>query len=170
MFFSSLLFALAITWVTAVADAVVESARTAATQIVLFGRVLYTPVDSRQGVWIVCALSASASLVVVTAAASARGRRLKRRVAEELGRIEQSKMREIGDAALAQLLPNRIAELQTSVDTLTTQRDQVLAELREARTRQNQKADALNAVVRVPEGSEAPTVVLAEADEPSRTA
>jgi hypothetical protein len=129
MFFSSLLIALAITWLTAVVDTVVESARVGATQIVMFGRSLYQPSSARIGVWIVCALSASAMLAVVTAVSSVRGRRLRTRMAAELARIEQSQLRKVGDSALLQLLPNRIAELQTSVDILAAQRDALLDEI-----------------------------------------
>ena len=133
MFFSSFLIALAITWLTAVIDAVVESARVGATQIVLFGRVLYEPSSARIGVWIVCGLSASAMLAMVTAVSTVRGRRLRKRMAAELARIEQSQLREVGDNALLQLLPNRIAELQTSVDILAAQRDALLDEIDAAR-------------------------------------
>jgi hypothetical protein len=149
MFFSSLLIALAITWLVAVVDTVYESASVAATKIVMFGRTLYVPETQEIGVWIVCGLSASAMLALVTALATVRGRRLRRRLAEELAEVERSKMREVGDVALAQLLPNRISELQTSVDTLTAQRDAILTEIREA---QEQRSTP---VVVVPEPAEA---------------
>lgn len=154
MFFSSFLIALAITWLTAVVDTVIESAKTGAEQIVMFGTELFRPASPEIGVWIVCGLSASAMLAVVTAVAVARGRRLKRRLAEELSaRIEESKLSRPGSTGLTTLLPSRVAELQTSVETLTIRRNELLDEIRQIEERRARKAAA--DVVTMPEAEPA---------------
>jgi hypothetical protein len=150
MFFSSFLIALAITWLVAVVDTVVETARAGATSIVMFGRVLFDGVPQETGIYVCCILSASATLAVVTAVAMARGRRLRRRSAEELRvRIDELKQGQAGVAGLATLLPSRVAELQTSVDTLTIRRNELLDELKEIERRRAHRES--REVVEVPD-------------------
>jgi hypothetical protein len=161
MIFSSFLIALAITWLVAVVDTVIESARRGAEQIVMFERELYTPASQEIGVFIVAALSASAMLGLVSAIAIARGRRLQRRTAEELAaRTEELKMSQVGATGLATLLPSRVAELQTSVETLTIRRNELLDEIKQIEERRARK-EATN-VVSLPEAE--PIVDLREAE------
>jgi hypothetical protein len=63
-----------------VIELVIESARTGARELVAFGYVLAAPGGS-VGIWILCGVSATAALALVTAVAYARGRRLERRMA-----------------------------------------------------------------------------------------
>jgi hypothetical protein len=71
---------------------------------------------------------------LVTGIYMIRGRRLERRMAAELDdRMANRLERDAGDTAVARLLEHRVAELQTSVDTLTVQRDAIYDEIRELR-------------------------------------
>jgi hypothetical protein len=147
MLFSSFLIALAITWVVAVVDTVVESAREGGEVIMMFSRELWIPTSAEMGILFLCALSATASLALVTAVAMARGRRLRRRMAEELSeQVEEVKRNQYGAAGLATLLPTRVAELQTSVETLTARRDGLLEEIKTLEERRARKAPS-NVVV-----------------------
>ncbi|HEX6844040.1 MAG TPA: hypothetical protein VF235_02885, partial [Actinomycetota bacterium] len=144
-------------------DTVIESAARGAAEIVMFQRVLYTPPSVEVGVLIVAALSASAMLAVVTAIAIARGRRLRRRLAEELSeRTEELKQSQVGATGLATLLPSRVAELQTSVETLTIRRNELLDEIRQAEERRARKT-ATN-VVSLPEAEPVVDVSDVEGD------
>jgi hypothetical protein len=62
-------------------------------------------------------------------------------------------MRATGDVARERLLEGRIAELQTSIDTLTAQRDKVYEDVMRARERLN----AAGQVVSVPDAPLTPT-------------
>jgi len=118
-----LLLLLASAWTVVAVDLVVESARVGASELWAFGHLVATP-GVPAGIWIVCAVSATAALAMVIAAVSVRGRRLERRLAAELdeSRAEMAR-RGAGDAARMRLLSWRVAELQTLVDQLLTQRD-----------------------------------------------
>ena len=116
---------LASVWSALVAEVVLETVRTEGRAVVAFGRVLATsPLDVTIGV--LCALSASAALAMVTAVAYARGRRLERRMAAELdARYAALADRGAGDTS-QRLLTWRLAELQTLVDRLLEERRMAL--------------------------------------------
>ena len=112
---------LASVWCALVVEVVQESVRTEGLALVAFGHVLAAPpLDIT--IITLCVLSASAALVMVTAVAFARGRRLERRMAEELdARYADLAERDAGDTA-HRLLTWRLAELQTLVDRLLDER------------------------------------------------
>ena len=141
------LIVLAAGYAAAVTQTVIESTRTGGRTIVAFGNVLFEA-GLPQGIWILCGLSASAALALAAAVAHARGRRLERRMAAELdARYEQASVTATGNVARERLLEGRMAELQTSIDTLTAQRDKVYDDLMRARERLN----AAGQVVSVPD-------------------
>jgi len=117
-----LFIVLATTWSAVVIELVIESARTRGRELVAFGSVLAAP-GGFAGIWILCGVSATAALAMVTAVAYARGRRLERRMAAELdGRWEEISERSASDATRIRLLSWRVAELQTLTDRLADDR------------------------------------------------
>jgi hypothetical protein len=115
---TTLFIVLATAWSAVVIELVLESARTRGRELVAFGSVLAAPRGSA-GVWILCGVSATAALAMVTAVAYARGRRLERRMAAELdGRWEEISERSASDATRIRLLSWRVAELQTLLNRL----------------------------------------------------
>ena len=115
---STFFIVLATAWSAVVIELVLESARTRGRELVAFGSVLAAP-GGTAGVLILCAVSATAALAMVTAVAYARGRRLERRMAAELdGRWEEISERSASDATRIRLLSWRVAELQTLVNRL----------------------------------------------------
>jgi hypothetical protein len=133
---------LAAVWTVFVVDVVVESADHGGRTLTAFGRQLFEP-GVPAGVYILCGLAASAALALVTTVARVRGRRLERRMAAELDdRVDEVSHRAAGDAARAQLLQHRIAELQTSLDDLAVRRDEAYEELQSARARTVRLHDA----------------------------
>ena len=118
-----ILLLLATGWTVVAIDVVIESARVGARELWAFGHLVATP-GLPEGIWIVCAVSATAALAMVTAAAYVRGRRLERRMAAELdeSRAEMAR-RGAGDAARMRLLSWRVAELQTLADRLLDERE-----------------------------------------------
>jgi hypothetical protein len=113
-----LFIVLATAWSGLVIELVIESARTGARELAAFGYVLAAP-DGSVGIWILCGVSATAALAMVTAVAYARGRRLERRMAAELdGRWEEISERNASDATRIRLLSWRVAELHTLVNRL----------------------------------------------------
>ena len=122
MFDPILFIVLATAWSAVVIELVIESARTRGRELVAFGSVLAAPGGSA-GIWILCGVSATAALAMVTAVAYARGRRLERRMAAELdGRWEEISERSASDATRIRLLSWRVAELQTVVNRLGEER------------------------------------------------
>ena len=112
---------LASVWCALVVEVVQESVRTEGLALVAFGHVLAAP-PLDVTIVTLCVLSASAALAMVTAVAFARGRRLERRMAEELdARYADLAERDAGDTA-HRLLTWRLAELQTLVDRLLDER------------------------------------------------
>jgi hypothetical protein len=112
---------LASLWSALVLEVVLETVRVEGRALVAFGRVLATP-TLNVTIVVLCALSASAALAMVTAVARARGRRLERRMAAELdARYAELAERDAGDSA-RRLLTWRLAELQTLVDRLLEER------------------------------------------------
>ena len=127
--------ALATVWTAVVVETIVESARVFGGSIVFLGRTLLTS-GIRPGVLILCGLAASAGLAWSASVAYARGRRLKRRMAEELdARIQEVKVEAAGDAARAGLASWRIGELRTSMEDLIAKRDRIQAEMELAERR-----------------------------------
>jgi hypothetical protein len=114
---------LALAWSAVAIDVIVESARTGGRELWAFGHLLGTP-GVPAGIWILCGVSATAALAMVSAVAYVRGRRLERRMAAELdeARAEMAR-RGAGDAGRTTLLSWRVAELQTLVDRLIAERD-----------------------------------------------
>ncbi len=112
---------LASVWCALVVEVVQESVRTEGLAVVAFGHVLAAP-PLDVTIITLCVLSASAALAMVTAVAFARGRRLERRMAEELdARYADLAERDAGETA-HRLLTWRLAELQTLVDRLLDER------------------------------------------------
>jgi hypothetical protein len=112
---------LASVWCALVVEVVQESVHTEVRALAAFGRVLAAP-PMNITIVVLCVLSASAALAMVTAVAYARGRRLERRMAEELdARYAELAERDAGDTA-HRLLTWRLAELQTLVDRLLSER------------------------------------------------
>jgi hypothetical protein len=110
-------------WSALVVEVVLETVRTEARALVAFGRVLADPpLDAT--ILMLCALSASAALAMVTAVARARGRRM---AAELAARYAELAERDAGDSA-RRLLTWRLAELQTLVDRLLEERRAVLSD------------------------------------------
>ena len=124
-----ILLLLATGWTVVAIDVVIESARVGARELWAFGHLVATP-GLPEGIWIVCGVSATAALAMVTAAAYVRGRRLERRMAAELdeSRAEMAR-RGAGDAARMRLLSWRVAELQTLADRLLAEREDAEREL-----------------------------------------
>jgi len=126
---------LATLWTAFVVETIVESARAFGGSIQFLGRILLVP-GIQPGILILCGLAASAGLAWTAALAYERGRGLERRMAAELDKRYQEMTTEAaGDIARAGLLSWRVAELRTSMDSLTESRDQVLAEMELARRR-----------------------------------
>lgn len=120
---------LATAWTAFVVETIIESARTFGGTILFLGRTLIAP-GIRPGILILCGLAASAGFAWTIAVAYARGRRMERRMAAELDtRYQEMTTKAAGDAARAGLLTWRIGELQTSMDELMAQRDQVQSEM-----------------------------------------
>jgi hypothetical protein len=112
---------LASLWCAVVVELVQESVRTEGRALAAFGHVLAAPPLAVTMV-VLCSVSASAALALVTAVAYARGRRLERRMAAELdARFAELAERDAGDTA-RRLLTWRLAELQTLVDRLLEER------------------------------------------------
>jgi hypothetical protein len=124
MIFPTALLALAAIWTAFVVELVMASAPSGGSRLVAFGTLLGEP-GPAAGVVVLCAVSASAALAMVTAIAYGRGRRLERRMAAELddGWGDLSR-RAAEDAARIELLTWRVAELQTFVDTLLAERQE----------------------------------------------
>jgi FtsZ-interacting cell division protein ZipA len=181
-----LLILLAVGVSLAVADVVLEAARNEVAQIQLLGYTLYEPPTQERGILILCGIVAIAALIVVTALAFARGRRLNHKMAALDERLDQRSMHEASEAANANLLQHRVIELQTSVDELTERRDEAYEEMRTARAKTEalreliaqQRAALAHSDVMVDlaaveptegeedeEGEEAPEVVIPEAPE-----
>ena len=119
---ATLFIMLAAAYSAVVVELVIESAATRARELVAFGSVLAAPGGSA-GIWILCGVSATAALAMVTAVAYARGRRLERRMAAELdGRWEEISERSASDATRIRSLSWRVAELQTVVNRLGEER------------------------------------------------
>ena len=119
----------------AVADAAAESTLDGGERIVAFGRVLYAPGPANT-VWILCAASAAVALAWTAAVAYARGRRLERRMAEELDeRWEELSHRSAGAESRSALLEWRVVELQNQLSDLLAQRDRVVDEMVAVRDR-----------------------------------
>jgi hypothetical protein len=122
-------------WTAFVVDTIIESARAFGGSIMFLGRTLLMP-GIRPGILILCGLAASGGLAWAAVLAYERGRRLERRMTAELdARHREMTAQAAGEVARAGLLSWRVAELRTSMDSLTERRDQVLAEMELARRR-----------------------------------
>ena len=122
-------------WTAFVVETIVESARAFGGSILFLGRTLLTP-GIRPGILILCGLAATAGLAWTAALSYERGRRLERRMAAELdARYQEMTTQAAGDVARAGLLSWRVAELRTSMDSLTQRRDEIIAEMELARRR-----------------------------------
>lgn len=122
-------------WTAFVVETVIESARAFGGSILFLGRTLLTP-GIRPGILILCGLAATAGLAWTAALSYERGRRLERRMAAELdARYQEMTAQAAGDVARAGLLSWRVAELRTSMDSLTSRRDEIIGEMELARRR-----------------------------------
>jgi hypothetical protein len=127
--------ALATVWTAVVVETILESARAFGGSILFLRRELLAP-GIRPGIFILCGLAASAALAWAAAVGYARGRRLERRMAEELdARYQEITTRAAGDVARAGLISWRVDELRTSMEELSDRREQILAEMELARRR-----------------------------------
>jgi hypothetical protein len=161
MIFATIFLLLAGAWTVFVVSAVLQSAAVGAAQIVAFERVVYTPETVEDGILLLCLMSASAALALVTGIYMIRGRRLERRMAAELDdRMANRLERDAGDTAVARLLEHRVAELQTSVDTLTVQRDAIYDEIRELRDKRPGAA-----MVTIPDAEPGEPVLVPEVED-----
>jgi hypothetical protein len=162
MIFATTFVLLAVGWSVFVTSAVLQSAASATTDIVAFERVIYTAGSMEDKILILSVMSATAALALVTGIYMIRGRRLERRMAAELDDRMASRLeRDAGDTAVSRLLEHRVAELQTSVDTLTRQRDAIYDEIRELREK---RANGQVAVVSIPEAEAPKPVRIPESD------
>ena len=122
-------------WTAFVVETIFESARAFGGSILFLGRTMLTP-GIRPGILILCGLAATAGLAWTAALSYERGRRLERRMAAELdARYQEMTAQAAGDVARAGLLSWRVAELRTSMDSLTQRRDEIVAEMELARRR-----------------------------------
>ena len=160
MIFATVFTLLAAVWATFVTSAVLQSAAGAVNGgigIVAFDRPIYMPATMEDEILLLCAASASAALALVTGVYMIRGRRLERRMAAELDdRMATRIQRDAGDSAVSRLLESRVDELQTSVDTLTAQRDAIYDEIRELRAAREAGQVNVIAIPEVGPGSEEP--------------
>jgi hypothetical protein len=109
-------------WCAIVVELDLESARDDGHALVLLGRVLAVPPPSVT-ILLLCAVSASAVLAMAIAVSYGRGRRLERRMAEELAdRWAELAEREVAEKARQGLLSWRIGELHSLVDKLLAER------------------------------------------------
>jgi hypothetical protein len=132
---SVILLVLSIAWATVVVEVVIESAESAGRSVVAFGNTLLSSTPAT-GIFVLAGLSASAALALVAAVAFLRGRRLERRMAEELdARYEDVSTRAAGWEARNELLRWRIAELQTQQDQLLAKRQELMEEMEATRKR-----------------------------------
>lgn len=135
MFFPYAFLVLATLGSAAAFDVVLESALTEDGGLTFFGNRL-AGIDGSPQALILCALSATAALALVSAVAHVRGRRLERRMAAELdARWEELSRQNAADRARFELLSWRNVELQTSLDELISKRDEAYEEMRKARER-----------------------------------
>ncbi len=122
-------------WTAFVVETIIESARAFGGSILFLGRTLLTP-GIRPGILLLCGLAATAGLAWAAALSYERGRRLERRMAAELdARYQEMTAQAAGDVARTGLLSWRVAELRTSMDSLTQRRDEIISEMELARRR-----------------------------------
>jgi hypothetical protein len=132
---AAVLIVLATALLGAATDAVVESAIDGGDAIVMFGQTIATP-GTAGTLGILAALSATSVLAWVAAIAHARGRRLERRLSDELDeRWEDLSQRVAGELGRKTLLEWRVVELRNQVDELVTKRDELLEEMNAVRER-----------------------------------
>lgn len=175
---AAVLIVLATALLGAATDAVVESAIDGGDAIVMFGQTLATP-GTAGTLGILTATSAAAVLAWVASIAHARGRRLERRLTEELDeRWEDLSQRVAGELGRKTLLEWRVVELRNQVDELVGKRDELLEEMAAVRERTSelqrmirQQREAALALVSEPgTASEAPHVETEAPVEPPPTA
>jgi hypothetical protein len=124
-----LLVALSIAWSTFVVAVVAGSARFGGRTISLFDHRLLTPGEPL-GVWILTAFSATAGVALACSIASARARRLRRRMAAEFdARWDELSRRNLGLQARQEMLRRRVSELRSHVGELTDRRNALLEEV-----------------------------------------
>ena len=132
---AAVLIVLATALLGAATDAVVESAIDGGNAIVMFGQTVATP-GTAGTLGILTASSAAAVLAWVASIAHARGRRLERRLTEELAeRWEDLSQRVAGELGRTTLLAWRGVELRNPVDELVGKRDELLEEMAAVRER-----------------------------------
>lgn len=143
-----ILLLLAIAWSTIVTLAVIGSAPSGAESLVALGREVATP-GSPEGIWILCAMAASAGLSLAWAVGAWRRRVHGKRLSREFDeRWAERTHVEASGQARGHLIETRHKELQASIDTLTAQRDALVDEIGAMR----QKAPS--GLVRLPEADQ----------------
>jgi hypothetical protein len=126
--FAALLVSVAAVWSAVVVDVIAESASSGGRTISLLGHTL-TRATPQTGVIYLAVLAASAAIALAAAIAFASGRRMERRMAgdlddrwDALSRKEQSETR-------LELFEWQVGELDTTVNQLVRQRDNLLQEM-----------------------------------------
>jgi hypothetical protein len=157
-----------------VGDAAVESILDGGDHIVALGGAAEFDVGTTTTLAILISLSAAAALAWAAAIAFARGRRLERRMAEELdARWDAQSRHNAGVEGRNKLLEYRTAELQTKLDEMSTKRDALVEEVRAVRKRtselQNIAHEQRETILRLTGGepSKEDLIVVPEAPEDS---
>jgi len=136
-----LLFVIATAFAGLTGDAVVESIGDGGERIVLLGGSLSFDVGTTATLTILTACSAAAALAWAAVIAFARGRRLERRMAEELDeRWAERSQHNAGVEGKNKLLEYRVVELQTQLEDITGKRDEILQEMATVRERARELA------------------------------
>jgi hypothetical protein len=124
-----ILLLLAVTWSGIVVLTVIGSAPSGGESLIALGREVATP-GSPEGVWILCAMAASAGLALAWAIAAWRRRRHGKQLSIEFDQRWAERTHVAAqEEARGRLLESRERELQTTIDTLTAQRDALVDEM-----------------------------------------
>jgi hypothetical protein len=126
--FAALLVSIAAAWTAVVVDVVAESASSGGRTISLLGHAI-TRATPRTGVIYLAVLAASAALALAAAISFVSGRRMERRMADELDDSWDALSRKEASQTRLELFEWRAGELDTTVNQLVRQRDNLLDEM-----------------------------------------
>lgn len=140
-----------------VGDAVVESIADGGRGVVALGGSIALDSGTTTTLTILTALTAGAALAWVAAIASALGRRVEGRMAEELdARWDAQSRHNAGVEGRNKLLEYRVSELQAKLEELTERRDALVDEIRAVRKRtselQNVAHEQRETIIRLTQG------------------
>jgi hypothetical protein len=123
------LIVLAVVWGAVVTATVIGSAPSGGAEIAAFDRALFEP-GTPEGVWFLCALSASAAFALAWAFGAWSRRRQRARMSAELDeRWAQRSHEATAEEVRGRLLESRERDLDDMVQILTAQRDALLGEI-----------------------------------------